>query len=134
MIRKISHVSLTVKDQYEAARWYQEKLDWVIKRDEPFPGNPENRWVTIAPAGQTELEVILELPEWGMASATSQGETVGRAPGFTLETDDCRGDYERFKARGVQFMDEPAELPWGISCVFADLYGHLHNLLQPHRE
>ena len=49
-----------------------------------------------------------------------------------LVTDDCRGDYERLKADGVQFMDEPAELPWGVSCSFMDLYGTMHNLLQPH--
>jgi hypothetical protein len=25
----------------------------------------------------------------------------------------------------------PQELPWGISAVFEDLYGHQHNLLEP---
>jgi len=131
MIRKISHVSLIVRDQAEAAAWYQEKLDWVIKSDMPWPGNPDNRWLTIAPSGQTEIEVVLELPQWSMSPATSVAETVGKGPGFVLLSDDCRADYETFKARGVQFMDEPAELPWGISCSFADLYGHMHNLLEP---
>lgn len=131
MIRKISHVSLVVRDQAEAAAWYQEKLGWVIKADDPWPGTPDNRWVTIAPPGQTEIEVVLELPEWSMAAATSAAESVGKGPGFILVTDDCRADYETFKARGVQFMDEPAELPWGVSCSFVDLYGHMHNLLEP---
>ena len=132
MIRKISHVSLVVRDQDEAAAWYCEKLEWVVKSDGPFPGNPANRWLTIAPAGQSEIEVVLELPEWSMAAGTSAADSVGKGAGFVLVTDDCRGDYERLKANGVQFMDEPAELPWGVSCSFMDLYGTMHNLLQPH--
>ena len=132
MIRKISHVSLVVRDQDEAASWYCQKLGWVVKSDGPFPGNPENRWLTVAPAEQSEIEVVLELPQWSMAAATSAADLVGKAPGFVLVTDDCRGDYERLRANGVQFMDEPAELPWGVSCSFMDLYGTMHNLLQPH--
>jgi predicted enzyme related to lactoylglutathione lyase len=56
---------------------------------------------------------------------------VGKAPGWVITTDDCRQDYEAFKSRGVKFVSPPEELPWGISAVFEDLYGHQHNLLEP---
>ncbi len=33
--------------------------------------------------------------------------------------------------KGVKFTHQPEEMPWGISAVFVDPYGHEHNLLQP---
>ena len=41
----------------EAADWYCQRLGWVVKTDEPFPGNPNNRWLTVAPPEQGDVEV-----------------------------------------------------------------------------
>lgn len=131
MIKKVSRISLLVRDQQEALRWYTEKLDFEKRADTPFPGG-ETRWITIAPKGQTGLEIVLQPPQWGLGddALNQRGELIGKCPGWVLETDDCRGDYERFRARGVEFLGPPEELPWGISAVFVDLYGTQHNLLQ----
>jgi catechol 2,3-dioxygenase-like lactoylglutathione lyase family enzyme len=131
MIRQITHVSLVVRDQREALAWYTEKLGFEKRSDDPFPEG-EGRWITVAPAGQSEVEVVLEPPEWGMGGdAETKLQLVGKMPGFVLMTDDCQGDYETFEARGVNFLSPPEELPWGISAVFEDLYGYQHNLLEP---
>lgn len=37
----------------------------------------------------------------------------------------------RSPARGVTFLSPPEEVPWGVSAVFVDLYGTVHNLLEP---
>lgn len=41
-----------------------------------------------------------------------------------FRTDDCRGDYETFTARGVEFVQEPKERPYGIEAIFRDDNGN----------
>lgn len=129
---KVTHVSLLVHDQQEALDWYTEKLGWKVIADMPFPGDDSSRWITLAPPGQSEIEVVLEPPEWGISGdAAAKAALVGKTPGFVIGTDDCRSEVEALRSRGVQIVSEPQEMPWGISAVFVDLYGHAHNLLQP---
>lgn len=129
---KITHVSLVVRDQQEALTWYMEKLGWKVVADMPFPGGMPGRWITVAPPGQAELEVVLQAAEWDESGGGGSGEDlVGKGPGFVIVTDDCRREAAELASRGVTIVSEPEEMPWGISAVFLDLYGHSHNLLQP---
>jgi predicted enzyme related to lactoylglutathione lyase len=48
-----------------------------------------------------------------------------------FRTADCRATYEELKARGVEFMSEPAERPYGIEAVFKDNSGNWFSLTQP---
>jgi predicted enzyme related to lactoylglutathione lyase len=48
-----------------------------------------------------------------------------------FNTDDCRGTYEELKAKGVEFLSEPAERPYGIEAVFKDNSGNWFSLTQP---
>ena len=48
-----------------------------------------------------------------------------------FNTDDCRRTYEELKAKGVQFLSEPAERPYGIEAVFKDNSGNWFSLTQP---
>jgi predicted enzyme related to lactoylglutathione lyase len=48
-----------------------------------------------------------------------------------FNTDDCRGTYEELKAKGVQFLSEPTERPYGIEAVFKDNSGNWFSLTQP---
>lgn len=132
MINRITHVSLLVRDQDEALKWYTEKLDFVVRSNDPFPGGGEFRWVTIAPRDQPDVEVVLQPPEWGPGGdSASRVQMIGKAPGWVVTTDDCRKAYETLTARGVTFLGPPEEMPWGISALFEDLYGTVHNLLEP---
>lgn len=131
-MNKITHVSLLVADQQEALDWYTEKLGWKVVADMPFPGGGEGRWLSVAPPGQSEIEVVLELPEWTMSDDVEERRAlIGKGPGFVIATDDCRAETETLRSRGVQIVSEPEEMPWGVSMVFVDPYGHAHNLLQP---
>jgi predicted enzyme related to lactoylglutathione lyase len=47
-----------------------------------------------------------------------------------IETDDCRATYEQLKARGVTFLQEPAERPYGIEALFRDDSGNWFSLTQ----
>jgi uncharacterized glyoxalase superfamily protein PhnB len=47
-----------------------------------------------------------------------------------LHTDDFWRDYAAYRARGVQFREEPRVEPYGTVAVFDDLYGNRWDLLQ----
>ena len=48
-----------------------------------------------------------------------------------LYADDFWRDFRAYKARGVAFVREPKEEPYGTVAVFQDLYGNLWDLVQP---
>ena len=129
---RITHVALVVADQQEALDWYTSKLGWKKVADMPFPGDMPGQWITVAPPGQTGLEVILQPPEWGDEKGIEERRAkVGTGEGFVIATDDCRREAAELASRGVQFVSKPEDMPWGVSAVFLDLYGVAHNLLQP---
>lgn len=132
MINQVTHIALLVRDQQEALDWYREKLGFEVRADEPFPGTPDRRWLTIAPPGQANPKIILQPPEWGReADRQSRIDLIGKSPGLVLRSTDCHKDYEELKAKGVHFVSPPEETEWGISALFVDLYGYVHNLVGP---
>lgn len=132
MISRITHLPLLVRDQREALAWYVEKLGFEQRADDPFPDNPEHRWVTISPSDQPDLEIVLQPAEWGPAGgAAERAQMIGKQPGWVIVTDDCRKTCEALAAKGVAIVDPPMEMPWGVSALIADLYGNVHNLLEP---
>jgi len=128
---RIGHVTLLVRDFDEAAAFYVEKLGFKKRQDTKFWG--DMRWVTISPKDQPDLELTFVL-----ADTEEKRKALGRQAGdhvlMTLETDDCKRDYEAMKAKGVKFYGEPTEQVWGIEVVFEDLYGNLYDLVQRFKE
>jgi uncharacterized glyoxalase superfamily protein PhnB len=48
-----------------------------------------------------------------------------------LTTNDCRKTYEELTAKGVEFLEEPTEQPYGIDCGFRDPFGNQGRITQP---
>ena len=46
-------------------------------------------------------------------------------------TDDCEAEAKLLKAKGVEIVDPPSAVPWGISCIIKDLYGNPYDLVGP---
>lgn len=124
---KIAHITILIKDFDAALNFYVEKLGFVKRQDTKFWGN--NRWVTVSPKDQQKPEMTFVL-----ADAEEKKATIGKQAGdhvfMTLQTDDCKRDYQAMKERGVKFYGEPTEQTWGIEVVFEDLYGNLYDLVQ----
>jgi catechol 2,3-dioxygenase-like lactoylglutathione lyase family enzyme len=118
-IDRFACITVAVKDQEEALRWFTEKLGFVKRVDRPGPGI---RFLTVSPRNQPDLQVIL---------ASWFPEHVGKNPTAVLYTDDCRKTYDALKDRGVTFTEEPQPKPFGLQAVFEDLYGNSYALLQP---
>jgi predicted enzyme related to lactoylglutathione lyase len=118
-IERIKAVTIAVADQDEALHWYTECLGFVKKADRRAPGF---RWVTVAPAGQEDVEFLL---------ASWFPELVGKNATCVVHTRDCAGTYEKLSGRGVEFVHPPRHQPYGVEAVFTDLYGNRYALVQP---
>ena len=95
------------------------------------------RWLTVTVPDQPELEVSLMLPgppAYDDATAEQIRELVTKGAaggGLIFQTDDCRGTYEKLRAAGVEFTQEPVERFYGIDCALRDPFGNPIRLTQP---
>jgi uncharacterized glyoxalase superfamily protein PhnB len=127
---KISNAQVWVHDQEEALAFYTEKLGMEVRSDVTLPEMGDFRWLTVSPPGQEDVTIVLMAipgPPMMDEETTRQVEEL-MAKGFAgtvfLTTDDCRADYERLKARGVEFTEAPEERPYGIDSGFRDPSGN----------
>ena len=133
---KISYAQLWVHDQDEALAFYTEKLGMEVREDVTMPELGDFRWLAVAPPGQAEVSIVLmALPgEPVMDAATKAQVEALMSKGFAgtvfLTTDDVRGSYAELKGRGVEFIDEPEERPYGVDSSFRDPSGNHFRLTQ----
>ena len=127
--QSIGLVSLVVREYDEALAFYVGILGFSLVEDTHVPEQGK-RWVVVAPPGSTESRLLL-----ARASSGEQTERIGNQTGgrvfLFLYTDNFARDYQAYKAKGVTFVREPREEPYGTVAVFKDLYGNLWDLLQP---
>lgn len=132
MIRKMNHVTVFVLDQDRAKRFYTETLGFEVRNDSVLDGF---RWLTVGPAEQPDLAILLAHPAPPMFSdedaATVRGLVAkGSLGGGVFETDDCRRTFEELSAKGVTFLQEPADRPYGVEALFRDDSGNWFSLTQ----
>ena len=131
MITKLAHVSIIVRDQQEALRFYAERLGLEKRADDS--SQPGFRWLTVAPRNQSDVEIVLFKP--GAYNSPEQTEDllslIGKQSHFVFHTDDCQAEVERLRAASVRITGEPERMPWGIQALFQDLYANEFVLLQP---
>jgi predicted enzyme related to lactoylglutathione lyase len=48
-----------------------------------------------------------------------------------LRSDDCEIEMKALEEQGVEIVDPPQEVPWGVSGIIRDLYGNPYNLVGP---
>jgi catechol 2,3-dioxygenase-like lactoylglutathione lyase family enzyme len=128
MKQSIVHVALVVRDYDEAIEFYTKKLHFTLVEDTYQP-EQDKRWVVIAPPGSVGTTLLL-----ARASKPGQEDFVGNQTGgrvfLFLKTDDFWRDYREMVSRGVKFVREPKQEPYGMVAVFEDLYGNLWDLLE----
>jgi catechol 2,3-dioxygenase-like lactoylglutathione lyase family enzyme len=133
---KIATTQLWVHDQDEALEFYTKKLGMEVRLDATLPELGGFRWLTVGPAGQPDVSIVLmAIPGPPLMDATTAEEVRGlMGKGFAgtvfLTTDDVHGDYEALRARGVEFSEEPEERPYGIDSGFRDPSGNSFRLTQ----
>jgi predicted enzyme related to lactoylglutathione lyase len=135
MIR-IGNAQLWVHDQDAALAFYTQKLGFEIRADITVAEMGNFRWLAVGPAGQHDVAVVLmAIPGPPVMDAeTSEQVRNLMAKGFAgtifLTTDDCQRSYEQLQARGVEFLEQPEERPYGIDAAFRDPSGNHIRLTQ----
>jgi catechol 2,3-dioxygenase-like lactoylglutathione lyase family enzyme len=136
MIQGLGIATVWTFDQQRTKAFFTEKLDFEV-RSEVSMG--EMTWVTVGAKEQEGVELALmslDGPGLDPESAEALRKLVGKGVmgAGAFRTDDCRGDYETFRARGVEFIQEPQERPYGIEAIFRDDNGNWYSLTERSEE
>jgi predicted enzyme related to lactoylglutathione lyase len=133
---KIASAQLWVHDQDAALEFYTRKLGMEVRADVTVPELGDFRWLTVGPVGQDGVSIALMAipgqPVMDDDTRKQVGEIMakGFAGSIFLNTDDLHAAHEDLKSRGVEFVEEPHEVPYGIDSSFRDPSGNHFRLAQ----
>lgn len=126
MITNVSLVTVWVSDQDAAKAFYIDTLGFEEATD--ITMGDGYRWLTVRHRSQPELELTLMRPGPPLddddAEQFRRMLAKGSLGAVGLATDDCHATFRELSARGVQFLQEPADRPYGVEAVFRDNSGN----------
>ena len=125
--QRLAALALLVDDYDRAIAYYTQILGFRLIED--TPQGPAKRFVRVAPP-DSETGLLLAKAANAEQSARIGDQSGGRVFLF-LHTDDFERDYAAYKARGVDFTEQPRHEAYGTVVVFRDLYGNKWDLVQP---
>jgi catechol 2,3-dioxygenase-like lactoylglutathione lyase family enzyme len=133
MITSITHTFINVLDQDQALDFYVNKLGLEVRTDADLG---PMRFLTVAVPGQTIPEIVLMRPgapahDDETAEQIRELVAKGGVGTIILATDDCQAEYERLKALGVEFTQEPEQRFYGTDCGCRDPFGNPIRITQP---
>jgi catechol 2,3-dioxygenase-like lactoylglutathione lyase family enzyme len=118
-ITRLRYVTILVKDYDEALVWYTQTLGLEKIEDRAFGAG--RRWIVVAPKGQGQLGIVLDVPPSGISPA----DRMGRETDWVFEVADCSQFYGALRKRGVHFIEPPQKQAWGtVQAIFEDPYGN----------
>jgi catechol 2,3-dioxygenase-like lactoylglutathione lyase family enzyme len=114
MIRGIKFVSIPVRDQDAALKFYTEALGFKVVTDQPF--NDKQRWI----------ELMIPGADTGLALFTPPGHEgrIGEFQSISFWCDDVFATANVLKQKGVEFEQEPRTEQWGSVAIFKDSEGN----------
>jgi predicted enzyme related to lactoylglutathione lyase len=125
---KIKLTSVYVDDQEKALRFYTDVLGFATKTD--FSQGPY-RWLTVvSPEDPDGTELQLALNDNPAAKVYQQALFQQGQPAIMFFSDDVKGDYERIKARGAEFIMAPTEVTGSTIAKLNDSCGNLIQITQ----
>ena len=135
MISRMTHFSIYVIDQQRAIDFYTNKLGFKIVTDVPMPGG--DRWITVCPPEQPDIEIILSPLTRGRLTAEEieQWKTLVERGAFGVglfTAKDIYATYEELKAKGVEFTKAPTREFYGLEAILKDDSGNWFSLVQLH--
>jgi catechol 2,3-dioxygenase-like lactoylglutathione lyase family enzyme len=133
MITNISLVTVYCLDQDAARDYYVDVLGFEPRTDVTM--GEGFRWVTVGHPSQPELEITLMTPgpplEQDAADFIRRQLEAGKMGGIGLRVDDCRKTHSELSAKGVTFLQEPSDRPYGVEAVMRDVSGNWLVLVEP---
>jgi catechol 2,3-dioxygenase-like lactoylglutathione lyase family enzyme len=120
---RINLASVLVDDQDKALRFYTEILGFLKKTDVPVG---EARWLTVvSPDAPDGTELLLEPDGHPAAKPFKQALVDDGIPYTSFAVDNVKAEYDRLRARGVRFTQEPLEIQSVTTAVLDDTCGNL---------
>jgi predicted enzyme related to lactoylglutathione lyase len=124
---KISLTSVSVNDPLAAFKFYTEVLGFKEKTYMPemllaivvSPEDPDGTAILLEPRGNYGSREFFD----GIYNAG--------LPVIIFGSDDVQTDYEKLKAKGVVFKQEPVKNEWGTQAIFDDTCGNYIQIHQP---
>jgi catechol 2,3-dioxygenase-like lactoylglutathione lyase family enzyme len=110
MITSVKHVTVAVKDQDRALKFYTEKLGFELVVDVPFKEGM--RWI--------ELKIPMADTQIVLFTAEGHENRIGTFSNIIFTSGDIKKTYEELKAKGVEFIYPPTKESWGEYAVFQD--------------
>jgi predicted enzyme related to lactoylglutathione lyase len=122
----LKYTFLEVDDHEAALAFYRDTLGLEVRQDVAMEGA---RWLTVGPASQPELGIVLNTA--GVGRPAEDAQTIkallakGSLAGLVVETDDVDAAFERVRASGAEVLQEPMDQPYGTrDCAFRDPSGN----------
>jgi uncharacterized glyoxalase superfamily protein PhnB len=110
-----------VVDEYDAAiSHYVNDLGFTLIE--------EKRWIVVAPS-KDGAKILLARAATDQQRAAIGNSTGGRV-GFFMYTTNFVETYENYKARGIEFVEQPRQEAYGQVVVFKDKYGNKWDLIE----
>ena len=120
MIGKIATAAVYVDDQERAVHFWTNQVGFEVRVEKEM--GPKAKWIELSPKGAESCIVIypkVMMEDW-----------AERKPSIVFESENFRETYEEMRARGVDFKQEPQDLPWGPFAIFLDPEGNCFGLRQ----
>jgi predicted enzyme related to lactoylglutathione lyase len=114
MITHVKFVSVPVLDQDRALAFYTGKMGFKLVSDQPFDDN--QRWIELRIAN-SETRFVLFTPDGHAAR-------IGDSFNGALACDNVEATYRQLSAKGVEFVGEPEQQPWGSFVIMKDSEGN----------
>ena len=116
-----------VVDEYDVAiSHYVNDLGFTLIEDKEMTA--EKRWVVVSPSDQG-AKILLAKAATDQQRAAIGNSTGGRV-GFFMYTTNFDETYESYKARGIEFVEQPRQEVYGQVVVFKDKYGNKWDLIE----
>ncbi len=123
MALRINVTSVMVDDQQKALAFYTKVLGFVKKTEIPMG---EASWLTVvSPDAPDGVELALEPDSHPAAGPFKRALVEDGIPFTSFAVEDVRAEYERLRAAGVRFTQEPTALGPVTVATFDDTCGNL---------
>lgn len=114
--------------------FYRDTLGFEVRNDVGYNGL---RWITVGPAGQPAVSIVLYPPSATPGLTDEERKTVaemmakGTYATIVLATRNVDDTFERLQGSGADVVQEPIDQPYGVrDCAFRDPAGNLIRMMQ----
>lgn len=121
-------------DAETSLAFYRDTLGFEIRKDVGYGGM---RWITVGPAGQPGVSIVLYPPAATPGITDEERRTIaqmmakGTYATMLLATRDLDAAFAKLQAADAEIVEEPTEQPYGVrDCAVRDPAGNMIRIQQ----